>query len=74
MHVFHKGADHPSVEVKDDDGISVWRAGVGSLVSLFFLGMRMVRKDCIPEDCGQSGPKGGWGLAGAEEKKCNGRT
>lgn len=31
--------------------------------------MRMVRKDCIPEDCGQSGPKGGWGLAGAEEKK-----
>lgn len=28
----------------------------------------MVRKHCIPENCGQSGPRGGWGLAGAEEK------
>lgn len=28
----------------------------------------MVRKDYIPENCGQSGPKGGWRLAGAEGK------
>lgn len=40
----------------------------GSLVLSFFQGLGVVRKDYIPENCGQSGPKGGWGLARAEGK------